>query len=255
MSNTTISTEHSDGLKLRTAFSIIPEWVIDAEISHGAVRLYVVLARYANNDNYTAYPGRQTLANRLRVSTKTVDRFIKELVGIQALSVEHRKVETKDGKLWNQSNMYTIEVAPPVSPPPEGTDTSVPRGMDNGVPRGRDVSVAQNYTHLELDPKNYKTSECFELFWIEYDKKVGKKKAQDQWNKNVKDKATAELVIRAAKSQRISTEAKYRTDPERWLRDHRWLDESVSAISTKSSIDRFKNYADTRGLTDREQYQ
>ena len=60
-------------------FSILPEWVLDAEISHGAVRLYALLARYTNSDQ-AAWPSRATLATRLRTSKDTVDRLIKELV-------------------------------------------------------------------------------------------------------------------------------------------------------------------------------
>ena len=223
-------------------FAILPEWILDADISNGAIRLYCVLATYTNKKR-VAWPSRGTLAKRLNLSVQSVDRFMKELQKINAVSVEHRIDTTKIGTKVNRSNLYTLRVieprvASPVRPP-----------SSNREARGSVTLEAQNYTHLELDTKNYKTNECFELFWIEYDKKVGKKKAQDQWTKNVKDEVTAELVIRAAKSQRISTEAKYRKDPERWLRDHRWEDEPVSAINTKSSIDRFKNYADTRGLT------
>ena len=242
--------EQNQGRTEMGPFSIIPEWVTDADISANAVRLYVVMARYADKDDKTAFPSRQTLANRLRISKSTVDRLIKELEAIQALSVVRRKVKTEDGKSLNKTNLYTVrQVAPSTGLPTKGGNVTEAT-WNVSESRGSLNYEAQNYTQVELEPKNYKTSECFELFWIEYDKKVGKKKAQDQWNKNVKDEVTAELVIRAAKSQRISTEAKYRKDPERWLRDHRWLDESVSAISTKSSIDRFKNYADTRGLTD-----
>ena len=237
------STTPDEGGSEMGPFSIIPEWVIDEDISNGAVRLYCVLATYTNKKR-VAWPSRGTLAKRLNLSVQSVDRFMKELQKINAVSVEHRIDTTKTGTKVNRSNLYTLRVikprvASPMRPP-----------SPNDEARGSLTLEAQNYTHLELEPKNYKTSECFEVFWIEYDKKVGKKKARDQWNRNVKDEATAELVIRAAKSQRVSTEAKYRKDPERWLRDHRWLDEPVSAITTKSSIDRFKNYADTRGLTD-----
>ena len=82
-------------------FTIVPEWVLDADISHGALRLYAVIGRYANSDN-AAWPSRATLARRLRASTDSVDRWVKELTGMGALTVEHRKAETKDGKKANR---------------------------------------------------------------------------------------------------------------------------------------------------------
>jgi hypothetical protein len=32
-------------------FAIVPEWVIDADISNGALRLYAVIGRYTNSSN------------------------------------------------------------------------------------------------------------------------------------------------------------------------------------------------------------
>ena len=71
-------------------FTIIPEWIIDAQISHGAVRLYALLGRYADYNTGRAFPSRKLLASRLRVSTHTVDRMIVELVNVSAVEVLKR---------------------------------------------------------------------------------------------------------------------------------------------------------------------
>ena len=42
------STTPDEGGSEMGPFSIIPEWVIDEDISNGAVRLYCVLATYTN---------------------------------------------------------------------------------------------------------------------------------------------------------------------------------------------------------------
>jgi hypothetical protein len=71
-------------------FAIVPEWVIDAPISDTAYRLYSVLLRYGQTSGQRM-PGRATLARRLhKKSTDTVDRALKELVELGAVTIEHR---------------------------------------------------------------------------------------------------------------------------------------------------------------------
>jgi hypothetical protein len=71
-------------------FAIVPEWVIDAPISDTAYRLYSVLLRYGQSSGHRM-PGRATLARRLhKKSTDTVDRALKELVTLGAVTIEHR---------------------------------------------------------------------------------------------------------------------------------------------------------------------
>lgn len=76
-------------------FAIVPEWLLDAPVSANAVRLYAVLVRYADKE-HRAHPSRRTLAKRLRVSTKTIDRTLKELVEIGAMRMEQRRDEAGD---------------------------------------------------------------------------------------------------------------------------------------------------------------
>lgn len=85
-------------------FAIIPEWVLFADISPQAVRLYGVLRRYADRDG-SCFPSRKRLASDLRMeSTKPVDRALKELIAIGAITSEHRFTEQGD----LQSNLYTV---------------------------------------------------------------------------------------------------------------------------------------------------
>jgi len=71
-------------------FSIVPEWVLDADIGDCALRLYAVLLRYGNTTG-ARMPARSTLAARLRKkSTDTDDRALAELVALGAVQVEPR---------------------------------------------------------------------------------------------------------------------------------------------------------------------
>jgi hypothetical protein len=63
-------------------FSIVPEWVLYADISDKAIRLYTILARYADNETLQAFPSRELLAERAGCHAKSVDRAIQELADI-----------------------------------------------------------------------------------------------------------------------------------------------------------------------------
>lgn len=88
-------------------FAIIPEWVLHADISANAVRLYGVLNRFANSRGH-AWPSRKTIAEIMRVSVATVDRAKEELVEAGALTVEARKTPSGDPS----SNLYILHTSP-----------------------------------------------------------------------------------------------------------------------------------------------
>ena len=102
-------------------FAIVPEWVLLADISANAVRLYALLNRYANSQG-KAWPSRRTLAEALRISASTVDRSKDELVGIGALIVETRSTPAGD----YTSNLYTLATSSPMT---KGISTRDDRGI------------------------------------------------------------------------------------------------------------------------------
>jgi len=87
----TIENEADAGaLTVAERFAIVPEWLLDADVSDTAIRLYAVLLRYGQSSG-ARMPGRATLARRLRKkSVDSIDRALRELVAVGAVSVEHR---------------------------------------------------------------------------------------------------------------------------------------------------------------------
>lgn len=124
-------------------FSIVPEWILDADITHSALRVYAILARYADNETLEAFPSRETLAQRARCNVKTIDRAVQELQEIGALFKSHRKANN-----GFQSNVYTLRRIPAKM----GSDTNVARVATPMSPP-RDTNVALTIT-TELEPKN-----------------------------------------------------------------------------------------------------
>lgn len=111
------NSEYEASLDVEDRFAIVPEWLLDAEISDAAVRLYAVLLRFGQSSG-ARMPSRSTLARRLRKkSTDTVDRAMRELVDLGAVVVENRF----DGG-QRLTNRYLVR-------------TSRPRGGDVGGSR------------------------------------------------------------------------------------------------------------------------
>ena len=119
-------------------FAIIDEWILDLDISDRAIRLYAVLNRYADKDTNKAFPSRQTLADRLRCSPKSVDRALDELIQFGLLKKQQRH---------NSSLIFTLV-------------TPVSRGVDSGdqggwTPVTRGVDTGGNLTRTtKREPKN-----------------------------------------------------------------------------------------------------
>lgn len=86
------------------SLAAVPAWILYADkagLSHGAVRLYGVLASYANG-NGKAWPSRRTLARRIGVAkTETVDRLLRELEQAGALQIE-------SGRRRGRANRYLV---------------------------------------------------------------------------------------------------------------------------------------------------
>lgn len=101
----------SDGGKLYSElgpYAIVPEWVLDADVSDRAVRLYARLARYATRDG-KAFPSRRTMSERLRCSLDSIDRAMRELVAIGALE---KTARYREGTRSRTSNDYVLRAVP-----------------------------------------------------------------------------------------------------------------------------------------------
>lgn len=88
----------------RGPFAILPEWLLDAEVSDRAVRLYAVLARYADGETGTCFPSRTTLGKRLHCGVDAVDRAMRALIDYGAVTKEERRTPRGD----QTSNTYTV---------------------------------------------------------------------------------------------------------------------------------------------------
>ncbi len=118
-------------------FVIVPCWLVDSDVSHGAVRLYAVLSSYADNQSGKCWPSRSTLAERLGASVDSIDRWGRELVDSGALVI-HRRSDPEGG---SRSNLYFVHrVNPVAAPAPDGGRTDAEGGSRTGTAQTRSSS-------------------------------------------------------------------------------------------------------------------
>ncbi len=183
---------HAAALLLEERFAIVPEWVLDADISDAAVGLYAVLLRYGQSSG-RRMPSRRTLADRLRKkSVDSVDRALRELVGIGAVEVTRR---CRDGV--NLTNSYLVRatrsgvtdratrgrggrkdaatpgrtgaarVAAPARPNPEFlTENTPPPRPSSTAPDARDAGVENPHGTPPLDRRSGRRAQMLALLGV-----------------------------------------------------------------------------------------
>jgi hypothetical protein len=189
-------------------FSIIPEWITYADISDKAIRLYSVLARYADNQTHQAYPSRDTLSEKMRCSRSSVDRATEELIAIGAVTKKQRH---------NSSLIYTLRVSQGVVTSDEGGSSP----MTRGVVTSDDLTIT-----TELEPLN-DINQQFNQFWDIYPRKLGKGEARGAFAKAL-TKFGAEVILegvrRFAEDPNLPA-PQYVPRAATWLNQERWDDE------------------------------
>lgn len=212
-------------------FAILPEWVLYAPITPNAKITYAVLQRYANSEGI-CFPSRATLANRIGVSVRAIDRALGELQDINAVRVQRRK--SPEGG-WT-SSLYHVRtnnvgaadmplddlgVVPLVSLPSDADDT---RGSAENDTLTRAII---NQSQEPYNSPSVSDETGFDEFWATYPRRVGKGQARKMWKQAIK-KTDAATIIQGAQRYaeiRSGEEAKYTAYPASWLNGERWTDE------------------------------
>lgn len=204
-------------IRIDRRFAIIDEWLLDLPVSDRAIRLYAILARYADNETHKAYPSRATLAERLTCSLASVDRAAAELVSNGAMSKRLRA---------NSSIVYTLHTAAP--------DGVVTHDEGGSSPVTRGVITDDDLTRTtEPEPLNKKTAhKLFDEFWSLYPRKLGTGEARQAFEKAVKAHGPDVIldgVQRFASDPNLPAQ-QFIPRAATWLNQERWGDDPYSAI-------------------------
>lgn len=203
----------SNSIRIDRRFAIIDEWLLDLPISDRAIRLYAILARYADNETHKAFPSRATLADRLHCSLASVDRASTELVKNGAMSKTFRA---------NSSIIYTLHTVAP-----EGVVTH-DDGGSSPVTMGVVVSDGLTRTN-ELEPLNIETiaPTSFDEFWDMYPRKLGTGEAKQAFWKAVKANGVDVVLegVRRFSADPNLPAPQYIPRAATWLNQERWRDD------------------------------
>ena len=133
LSTTVPSDDYSSPGSLRVEeppFALVPEWVIDLDVSDAAFRVYSLLLRYGNTSGQRM-PSRKLLAVRLHRSVDAIDRAVREVADTGLVRIEHRRAGRQN--LTNRYHLTTTDphgsrstsgqIAPPHRPHPRSTPT------------------------------------------------------------------------------------------------------------------------------------
>jgi predicted transcriptional regulator len=101
--------EENISVEQPTKFSMIPEWLLDINISARAYQVYGALAKYASNSTKETFVSQQTLAERLNCARSTIQAAVVELKEKGCIVVQERYDETGHQK----SNNYILQWQPP----------------------------------------------------------------------------------------------------------------------------------------------
>lgn len=125
-------------------FAVVPEWIIVADISDRAFRLWAVL--YRQSDKATGYAriSRPKLALRLRTSVKSIDRALRELEVAGAVTVRSR---WSNGDKVNPSYSFVRDAVHSV-PAPNGYILRTAR------PNGGVTDAATPLIDVDPDPES-----------------------------------------------------------------------------------------------------
>jgi hypothetical protein len=125
-------------------FGRVPTWLLDEAVSDRSIRLFALLTRYADREG-RGFPGRRTLANRLRCSVDSIDRALRDLVGAGAVRVEERWDVDRDGaRLSNDYHLLEHREEDPSrtgAAPPGRTAAAAPGRTPAAAP-GRTLAAA-----------------------------------------------------------------------------------------------------------------
>lgn len=213
-------------IRLERRFAIIDEWLLDLDISDRAVRLYAVLARYADSETHKAYPSRGTLAERLHCSKASVDRAAQELVDAGAMTKQQRH---------NSSIVYTLQVSSPTIRGVVTGDEGGSAPVMTGVLTGDDLTIT-----TELEPtKQELLNQAFNQFWSVYPKKADKPLALRSFTKAL-DRATLDVIIAGAERYRDdpNREPGFTKNPSTWLNADAWENGPLPSTRKKTNSER-----------------
>ena len=87
----------------------IPNEIFCLGLNSGEIAVYAYLMSCEDRKTFQCYPSYNTIGNALKMSKKTVMKYVKSLEDKRLISIEHTTVTLKSGQKQNGNLLYTIQ--------------------------------------------------------------------------------------------------------------------------------------------------
>ena len=215
----------------------VPLWLLQSSVQHGAIRLYGYLSAKFCDRAGIASPSRSELATVLDCSMPTVDRWVKQLLGINALAVQHQTIKPQQ----YVENLYQLKL---ISPKGSNTHVATPaisvvlpkkeKANKNTVQLGSESQLAlETYSSsTSTSTLSTKNNPRFELFWSRYPRHERKIATEKLWKKlKIEYDTQLYTVVMDGLTKYLKVwtdsgiETKFIPYAVRFLKETQWLDE------------------------------
>ena len=86
----------------------MPNEIFSLGLNHGEIAVYTYLMFCEDRTTFQCYPSYNTIGNALKMSKKTVMKYVKSLEDKYLITTEHTMVTLKYGRKQNGNLLYTI---------------------------------------------------------------------------------------------------------------------------------------------------
>ena len=87
---------------------LLPNELFSLGLEAGEIAVYSYLLRYENRESYQCWPSCETIGKAVRMSKKTVRKYVAMLEDKRLIATERTTVQRHDGRKQNGNLLYTI---------------------------------------------------------------------------------------------------------------------------------------------------
>lgn len=230
-------------------FAIVYEWILYSGVTGEAIKLYAALQRFSNKVN-NAWPSMDTLSERVGMSERSVQRYLAELVEIDAVRVENRSRSNGSSAsslyhLWpyekpgfTPPSVADLDDDKSVTPPPAPVTSPSVSPLERELINEHQLVKKKGRPRKNPEPKY--TPE-FEEFYSLYPKPLNKEQTFKNWTwTTTTDRGTPGDIMGAVRGYLKEIERKG-TDPDFFIvsanfvgQKQRWTEYQVPTIDPET---------------------
>ena len=226
--------------------AIIPDFILERDLSHGAMLLYSILCNYARDKDH-CWPSQPKLAQVLKCSLSSVKTYLAELVREKLILIHHsfcrsniyyllRPAELEKRQMAHRSDSARTQSEFDSPQPKSGYIRNIKNQekKNSPLPPSRVHPTSSSGTSVEV--RDSSSSE-FEKLWEMYPKKEAKGLAQSAWRKLKKSGLLPSLEVLCAALRKFLVSFQWNKAAgqfiprlAKWLNGHCWQDNPTAPI-------------------------